>query len=243
MKKVILLIATILAWHGLSLIMNPLFIPSPTRVLNDAYILLVDGTLIKAIAYSFGRITVATCLAACVAIPLGVLVFNSKFANELITPITALMRYLPITAFYPLLIMWFGINEEMKIAFLFFATFVYMLPSVVLALKDVDQNLIDTSLTMGMNKFQLNRYVILPATLPSILQTFVMMYGIGWTYIAVAETINAKYGLGYIIQTSSARGRTDMVFMAIIMIIIVSIIFDFTANKIIKKVFKWRFAK
>ena len=70
-----------------------------------------------------------------------------------------------------------------------------------------------------------------------------MMYGIGWTYIAVAETINAKYGLGYIIQTSSARGRTDMVFMAIIMIILVSIVFDFVANKIIKKAFKWRFEK
>lgn len=242
-KKIILLIATIIGWYGLSLVMNPLFVPSPIRVANDAYILLMDRTLIRAILYSFGRITAATFLAACIAIPLGILVFNSKLANELITPITGLMRYLPITAFYPLLIMWFGIGEQMKIAFLFFATFVYMLPSVVLALKDVDQNLIDTSLTIGMNKLQLNRYVILPATLPSILQTFVMMYGIGWTYIAVAETINAKYGLGYIIQTSSARGRTDMVFMAIIMIILVSIVFDFVSNKVIRRVFKWRFEK
>lgn len=242
-KKILLLIATVIAWYGLSLVVNPIFIPSPIRVVNDAYILLFDGTLIKAIMYSFGRITTATVLAACVAIPLGLLVFNSKLANELITPITGLMRFLPITAFYPLLIMWFGIGEQMKIAFLFFATFVYMLPSVVLALKDVDKNLIDTSLTLGMNKFQLNRYVILPATLPSILQTFIMMYGIGWTYIAVAETVNAKFGLGYIIQTSSARGRTDMVFMAIIMIILVSLVFDFVSNRVIKKVFKWRFAK
>lgn len=241
MKKVVLLILTIGIWYGLSLIINPLFIPSPIKVLDDAYILLMDGTLLKAIAYSFGRITTATILAACVAIPLGILVFNFKLVNELVTPITSLMRYLPITAFYPLLIMWFGINEEMKIAFLFFATFVYMLPSVVLALKDIDKNLIDTGLTIGMNKLQLNRFVILPATLPSILQTFTMMYGIGWTYIAVAETINAKYGLGYIIQTSSARGRTDMVFMAIIMIILVSMIFDFLANRIIRKLFKWRF--
>ena len=121
MKKAILLIATIIGWYGLSEVMNPLFIPSPIKVLNDAYILLMDGTLIKAVLYSFGRITAATCLAACVAIPLGVLVFNSKLANELITPVTGLMRFLPITAFYPLLIMWFGIEETMKIAFLFFA--------------------------------------------------------------------------------------------------------------------------
>lgn len=242
MKKIFLLIATMITWYCLSKVVNPLFIPDPFKVLNDAYILFLDGTLIKAICYSFTRITIATFLAGCVAIPIGILVFNSKIANELITPITGLMRYLPITAFYPLLIMWFGIGETMKIAFLFFATFVYMLPSVVLALKDVDRNLIDTSLTMGMNKLQLNKYVILPATLPSILQTFIMMYGIGWTYIAVAETINAKYGLGYIIQTSSSRGRTDMVFMAIIMIILVSILFDWASNKLIKKMFKWRFS-
>ena len=83
MKKAILLIATIIGWYGLSEVMNPLFIPSPIKVLNDAYILLMDGTLIKAVLYSFGRITAATCLAACVAIPLGVLVFNSKLGSLL----------------------------------------------------------------------------------------------------------------------------------------------------------------
>lgn len=240
-KKIVLLISTLFVWYGLSQVMNPLFVPDPLRVLNDAYILLIDGTLIKSIAYSFGRITTATIVAACIAIPLGLLIYNSKLANELITPITGLMRFLPITAFYPLLIMWFGIGETMKIVFLFIAMFVYMLPSVVMALKQVDINLIDTSLTLGMNRVQLNRFVILPATLPSIIQTFVMMYGIGWTYIAVAETINAKFGLGYIIQTSASRGRTDMVFMAIIIIILVSVVFDFVANKIIRKVFKWKF--
>ena len=68
-----------------------------------------------------------------------------------------------------------------------------------------------------------------------------MMYGIGWTYIAVAETINAKYGLGFIISVSSARGQTQMVFMAIITIIIASVIFDKLGDKLIHKCFKWRF--
>ena len=81
----------------------------------------------------------------------------------------------------------------------------------------------------------------IPATLPSLMNSFIMMYGIGWTYIAVAETVNAKYGLGFIIQQSSSRGKTDLVFMSIITIIIVSVIFDTLSTALVKKVFKWRY--
>jgi len=151
------------------------------------------------------------------------------------------MRYLPVTAFYPLLIMWFGIDEMMKIAFLFLATFVYMMPSVILCLNEVNSDLIDTGITIGMNKFQTIYKIQLPASLPSILNSFIMMYGIGFTYIAVAETVNAKYGLGWIIQQSSSRGRTDMVFMAIIVIMILSVLFDSISKKLVKMIFKWRY--
>ena len=159
----------------------------------------------------------------------------------MIEPIIKVMRYIPVTAFYPLLIMWFGIDEVMKISFLFIATFVYMMPSVILCLDEVNIDLIETGLTIGMGKLQTIFLIQIPAILPSLLNSFVMMYGIGWTYIAVAETINAKYGLGFIIQQSSSRGRTDMVFMAIIVIMVVSVIFDAVSGLLIRKIFKWRY--
>ena len=151
------------------------------------------------------------------------------------------MRYIPVTAFYPLLIMWFGIDELMKIVFLFIATFVYMMPSVILCLDEISSDLIDTGLTIGMSKFQIITKVQIPAILPSLMNSFIMMYGIGWTYIAITETINAKYGLGFIIQQSSSRGRTDLVFMAIIMIMIISVLFDNLTKKLVKRIFKWRY--
>ena len=78
-------------------------------------------------------------------------------------------------------------------------------------------------------------------SLPSILNSFVMMYGIGFTYIAVAETVNARYGLGWIIQQSSSRGRTNMVFMAIMVIMLISVIFDYVSKQLIRRIFKWRY--
>lgn len=237
----LLLIGILLIWDIASKNANPLFVPNPKTVIQNLIMLIQNGEIFIAIRYSFLRVTVAAFASAMVAMPIALLVYNIRLAKDVLSPVINIMRYIPVTAFYPLLIMWFGIDELMKIVFLFIATFVYMMPSVILCLEEVNTDLIDTGLTIGMSKFQTVYKIQIPASLPSILNSFIMMYGIGFTYIAVAETINAKYGLGYIIQQSSARGRTDMVFMAIIVIMIISVVFDFAAKGFVRKIFRWRY--
>lgn len=241
LKRFFLLVGLLVIWRICSNYVNPVFIPSPQKVFENFIILLKSGELFIAIRYSFLRVTVAAVISAVIAIPIALLIYNVKIVRDILSPVINVMRYIPVTAFYPLLIMWFGINETMKIVFLFIATFVYMMPSVILCLQEINPDLIDTGLTIGMSKFQTIYKIQIPASLPSILNSFIMMYGIGFTYIAVAETVNAKYGLGYIIQQSSARGRTDMVFMAIITIMIISVVFDFISKGLVKKIFAWRY--
>lgn len=245
MKKylytVLTFIAIIVIWYKVSLTSNPLFVSNPVNVFEDFIVLLSDGKIFIHFWYTFKRIMIATCLSGIIALPLGLFIYNSKIAKATVYPIVMLLRYVPVTAFYPLLIMWVGIGEEMKIAFLFIATFVYMLPSVVLSLEEINQEVIETGLTIGMNKLQIITRIQLPSTLPSILNGFVMMIGIGWTYCAVVETINAKYGLGYIIHQSTARGKTDLVFMSIIVIMIISFVLDNLCKAIIRHIFKWRY--
>lgn len=240
-KRVILLVCILGIWEMCSWYTNQIFVPRPIAVFQNLWTLIKNGEIFIAIWYSFLRVTLAAFLSALIAIPIALLIYNVKIAKDILNPIINIMRYLPVTAFYPLLIMWFGIEEMMKIAFLFLATFVYMMPSVILCLNEVNSDLIDTGITIGMNKFQTIYKIQLPASLPSVLNSFIMMYGIGFTYIAVAETVNAKYGLGWIIQQSSSRGRTDMVFMAIIVIMILSVLFDSISKKLVMMIFKWRY--
>ena len=242
-RNLVIVLGFILLWQIISCNVNPLFLPSPVKVFENFVILLKNGMLIQSAIKSFIRITLATMITCTISLPLAFIMYGNKFINNTISPITNLLRYLPITAFYPLLILWVGINEEMKITFLFCATFFYFLPSILLCIKEVDERLIDTGYTMGMNKFQVITKIVLPYTLPSICQNILMMYGIGWTYIVVAEMTNATKGLGYIINIGSARGRTDMVFMAILSIMIISYIVDKLGNKLIEKTFKWKFKK
>lgn len=228
-------------WYLISLNTSPIFVPNPMDVVNDFIIVLKDGSLFIHFFYTFKRIMTATILSGATALILGLFIYNSKVAQLTVYPLVSLFRYVPVTAFYPLLIMWAGIGEEMKVSFLFIACFVYMLPTVVLALQEISEQLIETGITIGMNKLQLIFMLQLPATLPAIANSFVMMIGIGWSYCAVVETINAKYGLGYIIHQGTARGNTSIVFMAIITIMVASFVIDNACKVIIRYVFKWRY--
>lgn len=236
-----LLISILILWGIASKHVNPLFVPDPKTVFLDLIAMLKTGQLLKAMEYSFLRITIATFISGLLAFPIALLVYNSKIAKDVLNPIISIMRYIPVTAFYPLLIMWFGIDELMKIVFLFIATFVYMMPSVILNLEEVNSDLIDTGLTIGMNKLQTIWRIQIPASLPGVLNSYIMCYGIGFTYCTVCESINAKYGIGYLIQQSSSRGRTDLVFVGIISIMIISMAFDSLSKKILKKIFKWKY--
>jgi ABC-type nitrate/sulfonate/bicarbonate transport system permease component len=241
-QRLLPIILILIAWEIGSKYTKPLFLPRPEKVLSDFKVLSDNGMLWRGLGASFYRITLATTLSVLIAIPVGLLVVSYKTVDRLITTVTSFMRYIPVTAFYPLLIMWVGIEEKMKIIFLLFATIFFFLPTVLLCIKEVNRDLIDTAYTIGMNKIQVMFKVMLPAALPSICESFLMMYGIGWTYIIIAEMVNAHNGLGYIINIASARGNTSLVFVGVITIILFSVVFDTIGKILIRKLFKWKYA-
>lgn len=241
MKKLLGVLLLVLAWQVGSTMTSPLFVPSPASVWEALIGLAETDQLIQGLMYSFTRISISALLAIAIAVPMALLICSSRTIDEMISPIVSAMRYIPVTAFSPLLILWFGIDEEMKISFLFLATFVYVLPTTILCLKEVPEDLIDTGKSIGMRSHEIISEILLPAALPSIMNSVLMMYGIGWTYVAVIEAVNAKYGLGFIINTSAARGKTSVVFAAIIVIIVFSYMFDKAGNYLIKKIFRWRY--
>src|SRR6185312_9355807 len=151
-KRMLPIIAVLILWGIGSQFSNPLFLPQPTKVVETFIGLVQNGILLESLKASFFIITTATVLAAAISVPIRLLVANYKFIDDIVTPITGFMRFMPVTAFYPLLIMSVGIGELMKVSFLLFATIFFFLPSVILAVKDVSVDLVDTARTMGMSK-------------------------------------------------------------------------------------------
>lgn len=174
-RGTVLLACFIAVWYVASCFTQPLFIPAPATVWEAIVGLAETGQLQKGLAYSFLRITGASALSMLVAIPLSLLIYGVKPIKETIMPVVSFLRYVPVTAFSPLLILWFGIGEQMKISFLFIAAFVYLLPSILLCFNDVPQDLMDTGKTIGMTSWETIKEILLPASLPSIFSTFLMM--------------------------------------------------------------------
>src|ERR1041385_4313035 len=169
---------------------DPDFLPNPTGVARGTLQLFLHYDLGPAILVSTRRIAIAFLLASVIALPLGVLMGAFDPINRFFEPIMSPMRYMPISAFIPLLILWFGIYEKQKIAFLFLGVFVYLLPVVVSSIRLVPEELIQTALTLGASKFQVIRTVLVPAALPEIFDSFRVMNAIAWTYVILAEAVN-----------------------------------------------------
>ena len=231
-------------WMALTLgahpAVKPIFLPSPIQVLQSLLRLTFEGQLWPAIWASTLRILVAFVAAALVALPLGIFMGAYEPVNRLFEPIMAPLRYMPISAFIPLLILWLGIGESEKIAFLFLGVFVYLLPVVVNAIRAVPEELVQTALTLGATRFQVIRTVLVPAALPDIFDAFRVMNAISWTYVILAEIVNARQGVGALIQLASEHLHTDDVFAGIFVIGVIGLVTDVMIRSLNAILFRWR---
>jgi len=254
---VILFIAWLILTAGERPLINELFLPSPGKVLHGLSELffrdqchvdpagqkvcsVLDSWLLKCIGWSFLRILTSFLLAAAVAIPLGIFMGAWEPINRLLDPIMAPLRYMPISAFIPLLILWLGIDEKEKIGFLFLGVFVYLLPVVIASIRAVPEELVQTALTLGASRFQVIRTVLLPAAMPDIFDSFRVMNAISWTYVILAEFVNTKFGLGRMIDLAGSHTKTAEVFAGILVIGIIGLATDALIRLGSRAFFSWR---
>ncbi|MBM4777935.1 MAG: ABC transporter permease [Archangiaceae bacterium] len=216
------------------------FLPAPDQVLKSLLYLFFEKDLGLAIATSGLRIAKAIGLSIVVALPLGIAMGSYDLINRIFEPIVAPMRYLPITAFIPLLILWFGIDESQKVAFLFLGTVVYLLPAVVDAIRLVPEELVQTAFTLGATKGQVIRTVLIPAALPAIFDGFRVMNAIAWTYIILAELVNPQNGIGYILRLAEQHLKPEWSFAGIVVVGVIGITTDVLIRALNRLLFSWR---
>lgn len=221
-------------------LVQPDFLPKPSEVVRGTLQLFIQYDLATAILVSTRRIAIAFLLASALALPLGVLMGAFDPINRLFEPIVAPLRYMPISAFIPLLILWFGIYEKQKIAFLFLGVFVYLLPVVVSSIRLVPEELVQTALTLGASKFQVVRTVLVPAALPEIFDSFRVMNAIAWTYVILAEAVNPEHGLGYMVELARTHQKASWSFAGLLVIGGIGLLTDALIRLVSSLLFSWR---
>jgi len=238
----VLPILLLTAWTLLSVleIVNPYFYPPPHLIFDAAWNLTVQNHLLPGIVASLWRILFASLISSLISIPLGIKMASNEYWRALFDPLVKL-RYLPAFALMPLLILFVGVDETNKILFLIISITLYFLPSVILAVDSVPNELIDTARTLGASEGQVVTKILIPAAMPDICQSFVIISGIGWNALMVAEIINAKQGLGHIMNMARQRGQMDAVIVALIIIYLFAVVMDWGIRKGIRRFFAWKY--
>jgi NitT/TauT family transport system permease protein len=229
------------AWCALSYggLVPDVILPSPTEVLRAFPVLHFEEALVRSALASLYRVTMGFLLSALVAIPLGLLMGTFPPVRHFFASILDPLRFLPISALVPLFIVWFGIEEMQKIMFLFVGTFVYLLPLVIEAVDNVDEVYLQTATTLGATRAQLVWHVLVPGSLPATFEALRVMNGIGWTYVILAEVINAPYGLGALITVAGKRSHVDQIFALVLVILAIGVVTDLIIRLINKRLFRW----
>ncbi|MFT4567994.1 MAG: NitT/TauT family transport system permease protein, partial [Saprospiraceae bacterium] len=147
------------------------------------------------------------------------------------------MRYLPLTALTGLFIIWFGIEDKMKVAFLAFGIIVYLLPVVVRRIYEVSDVYLKTVFTLGAKDWHTIRTVYIPSVMTQVMDDIRVLTAISWTYIIIAELVNRQGGIGSLIYIKARQGQIPKVFAILIVIILIGLFQDMVFVFISKRLF------
>lgn len=217
-------------------------LPSPWETASALVSLLWDGNesmLLGATIASVQRIVWAGLLVFAIGLPVGILMGASPTLNGLMSWLIDPFRSAPVASLLPVLVMWFGIGETMKVTFLYLGAVVYFIPMVRDAIRAVPQIYWTGAYDIGATPWEAVMKAVVPMAKPRIADAFVAAVSIEWTYITVAEYVNAESGLGQIISNSRRISAMDRIFATIFVIMALAFLTYQGMVYLKKKLFPW----
>jgi NitT/TauT family transport system permease protein len=218
-------VAVILAWWALTSggtpetrPISPVLLPSPGEVLRSIPTLFTERALLESTAATLKRVLSGFGLAILIGVPLGILAGAWRVFDALTGPLSLFARNIPVAVLIPLTILWFGIDETQKTMFIFIATSPFVFFEAARAVINVPDRYVETAQTLGASSAQVVTKVLIALALPDIFASLRNLFGLAFGYIMLAELVNAKYGLGYLLMTSQRRGLTEHIVAILILI-------------------------
>ena len=219
----------------------PQFLASPLQTLTAAWELFAKFSFGHDVGMTIWRVVGGFLLAAVIAVPLGIAMGAWKPVEAFFEPFVSFARYLPASAFVPLLILWVGIGESQKLAVIFLGCFFQLTLMITMIASGTRRDLVEAAYTLGATQGGIVRHVLLPGAAPEIAEALRQVLGLGWTYIIVAELIGASSGIGHMITDSQALMATENIISGIVVIGLVGLVTDLLFKHANRKLFAWSY--
>ena len=215
------------------------FLADPLTMVKSGYTLITEMGFMGDIGMTVWRVLGGFVIAAALALPLGVMMGAYKPVEAFFEPFVSFARYLPASAFIPLLILWAGIGEAQKLAVIFIGSFFQLVLMIAVTVGNTRRDLVEAAYTLGSSDASLVRRVLIPGAAPEIAETLRMVLGWAWTYVIVAELIGASSGIGHMITDSQALLATDQIIFGIIVIGLIGLASDMFFKALNRRFFPW----
>lgn len=196
---------------------NPLF-PSPVSVSDALWNLFAERGFHSDVLASLQRILISFGLAVVIAVPLGILMGAFPVIEAFFSPLVSAFRYLPAPAFIPLLLMWLGTGDTQKIALLMLGVIWFLVTLICDTVKQTPVDFIETSRTLGGSRRSILWTVVVPSSLPGIIDTCRQMLAVSWTYLVIAEIVAATDGIGAMMMRARRFVHVDDIMAGILII-------------------------
>ena len=218
------------------------FLADPVSMLRDGLDLFTQYDFATDVLMTVSRVLGGFVLAAAIAVPLGIVMGAYKPVEALFEPFVSFARYLPASAFVPLLILWAGIGELQKWLVIFIGAVFQLILMVAGSVGQTRRDLVEAAYTLGSTPSGIIRRVLLPANAPEIAEILRLVLGWAWTYVIVAELIGSSSGIGHMIIDSQALLATGQMIFGILCIGVIGLITDLSFKALNRWLFAWKLA-
>jgi ABC-type nitrate/sulfonate/bicarbonate transport system permease component len=190
--------------------------PAVSTILATWVDLMLSGQLPAALLPSLRRLAVGYVIAVAVAVPIGLVMGYSRVTFNLLEPLTESLRPIPSSALVPILILFLGIEDEMKIALISYASFFPILLNTYSGVRDVDPILINTGRTLGLKPWRILVKIIIPAASPYILTGMRISLAVSLILTVISEMVAGSDGIGYFTLRAQRSFMVPQVYAAIL---------------------------
>jgi NitT/TauT family transport system permease protein len=240
-------LALVVLWHAAVTASGTKLVPTPYMVgvmmwdfaaggvYEDAF----SGTIVTHLLASMQRVYGGFLLAVALGIPLGLAIGKIPLFRQLLDPTLSLLRPIPVTAWLPLSMVFFGLGPRSAVFLVFLGAFYPILLNTIFGVRSVDLRLFEAANMLGCDGARLFRQVVLPAALPSIFTGLRLGHGFAWILIVVGEMTGVPTGLGSVIMDGRTLSRTDLVITGMIVIGVAGFLCDRLIVALNNRILSW----
>jgi NitT/TauT family transport system permease protein len=219
--------------------LNPLYMPSPSRIGAALVDLFSDGRIWPHLEATFTAALGGLALGIAVGILLGVVAALVRFVAELLEPVMSILNAIPRVILAPLFVIWLGIGIASKVALSFILVAVLIFFTVFAGIRQVDRRLVERVITLGGDRWSLVRHVYLPSVASWVLGNLKIAVGFAFTGACVGEFVAATHGLGYLLSFAQSTYNAALMFALILLILVVVLLIFAIAGRLEKYLLRW----